>query len=119
MVIVSLKNIAVTEDGTVKIVDVEHSTSFLGAVTRELPGARLRLARAMSADFSSLSHSLDEFLFAPSISEKLYTDPEKFEETYKNIYMPYRQMIQESTSPHTQMLLEAYDRMLDQKRSML
>lgn len=119
------KNVGFGDTGDLIIVDPELMVSGAGLAEIyntsnseiDRDHAVLRLSQIMSKDFSDICRSTETFIYnnMPD-GERPKTDPAKFKAQKHHIFMPYREKILSSDSPHTAVLIKAFDRMLHDRK---
>lgn len=107
-----------TDDLSICIVDTEESISLKDLVepNKDVSRQRLWVAKKMSADFASLSISIAANMIEPEQRERKEFEQELFEDMLEHVYGPYYLSIMRSDSPYKDVLMSAFEMVLEQKR---
>lgn len=122
------KNVGFGETGEAFVVDPEFMKSVLelGVIAAHHKGDSEEAARAimliskrMSEDFTNLCRSVNEFILS-RVEEtgRPKSDIAKFKAYSRHIYKPYRAALVDLGSPHLPVLVQAYEAMIHQKKTM-
>lgn len=119
------KNIAFGDLGDIVVVDPELMVSCIelaemylhGSDERIRKSAFIRIKQCMGSDFSDLTNSIEDTFFRglPD-NERPGSKAALFKELKRHVYNPYRAALYESDSPYRQVLLDAFDVLLHERK---
>ncbi len=117
------RNVTIDRGGDVIIPDLEHTVSMREAADSILanPGSsesdRLlqAIVRKLSADFTSVRTELDRFVFS-TMKPRIKAPAAQFKRMRSPVFDRYKSQIADTNSEYTDILLEAYERMLVNKK---
>jgi hypothetical protein len=106
------KNIGIGEaEDAFRLVDFEF-----GASAQAIPENIARIAQFISADFSGIGKSFDEYVLRYA-EEKPKNDIDRFNIHHNALYEPYIERILQSNSEHLDVLAKAYQVVINQKEA--
>lgn len=121
------KNVGFNEIGEIFVVDPEVMRSGLSVAQSYYESTddsikhrhASKISKKMSADFTDICHSIDNFIFADMPENlKLKQDQAKFKVYKHYLFNPYREKIASSGSAHIGLLLEAFNIMIHSKKEL-